>query len=334
MQSNLYWVVLFAPIIAVAQGSAGPVVTTASLRDVAIYQDRSAPAIVASLNEAPISSEIVARIVSIPVRAGDVVEAGVIVAKLDCTTYEITVREANARLDAALARIDLAERRLLRTEQLTLSQTVSEEVFDERETDLAALRAEYQAGIALADRARYDVSRCEVHSPFRALVLRRDAAVGQFTNVGTPMVTLLDLDSIEVQAMVVVGDIESIKGAVQVAFEYDGVRHPVALRNVVGAIDTATRNRQVRLEFSENPALPGAAGRIVWTEQKTYVSADMLVRRGEMLGIFIEEKGIARFVPLPTAQSGRASAVDLPLTARVIVEGHYSLTDGDPVALH
>ena len=100
------------------------------------------------------------------------------------------------------------------------------------------------------------------------------------------------------------------------------------------AINTRTRNHEVRLLFSNGTALPGAAGKLIWRDSQPHVSAKLLVRRGNDFGIFINNSGKARFHAIPGAQQGRTTPVDLPLDTVVITEGQYRLEDGQSIVLY
>lgn len=317
-------------LIGVAYAAAGwadpPVrVRTAKLAEIALYPERSAPATVLSLNEARFSAEVAARIVEIPVRVGEVVERDAVLARLDCRDFELQLRATDARALALGKRIGLAERRLERTRKLTMQHSVSEEVLDERDSELAVLNAEREGLGAEIDKARLQVSRCRITTPFRAVVTDRIAAEGQYVAIGDPVVAVLDSDRLEVSAQVYSGDIDQVAIVEELFFVTHGSYLPVKIRLVVPAVDPETRNREVRLEFTDRGALPGTAGKLVWRDARAHIPGTLLVRREGELGIFVADRGVARFVVLPNAQAGRASPADLAPTTPLVIEGHYAL---------
>ena len=309
-------------------------VKTAAFSDLAVHPERSAPAVTLSLNDAPIAAQIAARVDAIAVKVGDVVARGQLLVRLECADYELARRQAGARLAALAVRIDLAEKKLKRTRELTRTQAVSEEVLDERESDLKVLRGDHTAAAAELETAKLNESRCLVKSPYQAIVTRRAAAEGQYASAGTTLVQIMDIRALEVSAQVFSGDVEQITaGDAELYFEFAEKRYPVALRAVVPAINSETRNREVRLLFREQPALPGAAGKLVWRDPRPHVPGNLLVGRGDALGVFIVNGGHARFIPLALAQPGRASPADLAPAAKIVTEGRYALQDGDPVVI-
>ncbi len=309
------------------------IVKTAKVAEVAIYPERSAPAKVVTLNESVISARIASRVDEISVRVGDIVEKGESLAKLDCSDYELSYRESVSRLEALQTKRDLAKRRLQRTRQLTIKQSVAEEILDERESDFAVLGFELKGIKAAIKMKQLDQSRCIVTSPFRALVVERAGAAGEFVNVGTALIKIMDIDNTEISAQVLSRDLKQVSNAGELYFEHDGIRYPVKLRSIVAAINTKTRDREVRLIFNDAQTIPGATGKLYWRDERAHIPGDLLVRRNGELGVFTIKGSVAKFNSMPTAQAGRASASSLSRDARIVIEGHYSLKESIPVEI-
>ena len=272
-----------------------------------------------------------ARIDEISVRVADIVEPGSVLARLDCTDFELARKQAEADIASLRARIELAQRRLARTETLVEKQTVSEELLDQREAALAVLRADYQGASARLDVSRLDISRCTIASPFKAVITARAGSVGEFAQKGTKLLEIVDIGQLEISAQVPATDITQVVTIKDLYFEDSTGRYDVELRAVAPTVNTQTRNREARLLFSNAAALPGAAGKLVWQDNRPHISARLLVRRQDSLGVFIVDKGRARFHALPGAQQGRAAPTALPPDTRVVTEGQYGLQDGEAV---
>jgi hypothetical protein len=59
----------------------------------------------------------------------------------------------------------------------------------------------------------------------------------------------------------------------------------------------------------------------------------LVSRRNGGLGIFVNNNGVANFMPLPGAQEGRPVAVQLPLDTQIITLGRERLQDGDALSI-
>ncbi|MEQ8662072.1 MAG: efflux RND transporter periplasmic adaptor subunit [Gammaproteobacteria bacterium] len=309
-------------------------VRVAALEAIALYPVNSAPATVVSGSAAELSAEVAARVVEFAPAVGDIVAVGAVIARLDCRDYELALAVARADLAELEARLELAERRLARAHELSARQSLAAEVLDERSAERAVAAAQLTAARARIARDEVAVSRCVIVSPFRALVRERLAPRGQYVARGTPLVRVIDVDDVELVADVGSDDVATIVAHDALEFVVDARRYAVRLRVAVAAVTTATRTRELRLAFTAGPPpLSGSAGELVWRDARPHVPGTVLVRRGEVLGLFVVTAGSARFVALPEAQAGRPAAVALPATATVIVEGQYGLEDGDAVRL-
>ena len=309
----------------------GITVKATRLADIAVYPHKFAPATVVSLNNTAVSTQVGARIDDISVRVADIVEPGSVLARLDCTDFELAKKQAEAKLASLLARIKLAQRRLTRTEALVEKQTVSEELLDQREADLAVLRAEHQGALSQLDKSELDISRCTIVSPYQAVISARIGSVGEFADKGTRLFEIVDIGQLEVSAQVPATDIGQVVTIKELYFEDSAGRYDVELRAVTPTVNTQTRNREVRLLFSSATALPGAAGKLVWRDNRPHISARLLVRRQDNLGVFIVDKGQARFHALSGAKQGRAAPTTLPLDTLLVTEGQYGLQDREAI---
>lgn len=317
---------LLFPLIALA---ADPIaVTVKPLSELAIYPQLEAPASVVSLNSSRLSAEIRAIVADIPVNVGDSVARGDLLARLDCTDYELNLRQAQAALDATRAQRRLAEYRLQRARALAKSSNVSEELLVQREVELTALKADIRSREALLVSAEKNVARCEVRAPFAGAVVERIGQIGELAAPGNPLIGLQDVTAIEVSAQIPGTQLASLERAAEIRFQEDGAGHPLRVRSVVPVRDPRARTQEVRLVFSQDSVPPGTAGRVVWRHNQAFVAPDLVVQRTGQLGLFVVEGGQAKFHPLPAAQEGRPAKVDLPLDTRVVVDGRINLSDG------
>ncbi|MGI9228817.1 MAG: efflux RND transporter periplasmic adaptor subunit [Gammaproteobacteria bacterium] len=307
-------------------------VSVAPLSDIAVYPQKTAAATVISLNETSVSTEIDAIIKSIPVQVGDVVKKGALLARLDCTDYVLMREEVQARIASLDARTELARKRLQRAEKLIKQQTVAEELLDERASELAVVEADLRGAAAQLRRTDADIERCKITSPLHAVITSRVNAEGEFVKRGTAVLELIDIEQLELSAYVSVQDTGQLDAIKELFFEDATGSYPLVLRTVVPAVNTVTRNREVRLLFEDKSALPGAAGKLVWQDNRPHIPGKLLVRRENDFGVFTYVDGRAYFHIIGDAQQGRASAVDLPLDTLLITAGQFNLQDGQAIS--
>ncbi len=314
-----------------AQAAAPVPVRTQTLAESAIYPESAAPAVVVSLNDAPIAAQLDALVVDVPVRVGDTVKAGAILVTLACKDFELEQARLKAERQAIQARLELAQWQLKQAEILAAQQTLPEEQVQEKRSQLAVLRGDLAAHGARIEITDRQIAHCTVKAPFPGVVTARLIAVGQFAAQGTALVRLLDMTRPEVSAQVPSRETDALRQAKALAFEHDGKHYPLNLRAILPTIHTETGTQEVRLDFTELRGDPGAAGRLIWRDGVQHVPAEYLVQRGGRLGVFIMEGGKAHFHALPDSQSGRPAAISLPPETQLIVTGQFGLSEGTDV---
>lgn len=289
----------------------------------------TAPAEVVSANRPRLSARIEAQIESIPVDVGDTVEAGQLLVILDCSDHELARQRAEADLENARVQLKRAGRQLTRSESLARSSLVSEDLLEQRQTEREAAQAEARRARIALDQAELAVGRCRIESPFQGVVTERLAARGELARPGTPLVEIVDIQSIEVSAEVFPSEQVHLDASPTVSFEFLGKAYPLRVKRRTEVIDPVTRTREVRLGFVDERAPVGASGRLLWHAAEPGIAASLLVQRDGKLGVFIARDGKATFHPLPAAKEGRPAMVDLPPDTLVVTDGRQGLRDGD-----
>ena len=313
----LFLLLILPPVASLAAERKSIPVTSQPLSRLLTYPVHSAPATVESLNRSQLSAQIDAQIMRIPVKVGDVVSKGAVLVELDC-------RDAQLALQQEQSRLKFAQHQLKRSQTLHKNKNVSDELHNQRQRDFEL--------IALAIRQRQlAVSRCQVTAPFNGVVVARYAAEGELAAPGTQLLSLLDTERVEVVASVLLEQVDEVVAAEKRWFESQGKAYALHLRAVVDEVDTRARNRVLRFDFSDPPALPGSPGRLKWQAARPRLPAEYLVRRNKATGVFVLENQRARFVALADSHEGQAAIIDLPASTRIIIDGRFSLQHDDPV---
>jgi HlyD family secretion protein len=174
--------------------------------------------------EVDLATKLAGRVLEVPVREGDSVLAGTVVARLDARTLEAEVRQAEAdvaRVRAARSSAaalvaqrevesSLAARDLQRAEQLFQRRVVPEQQVDRQRTaartattawnaavaEERAMDAALSSALARRDRLRTDLEDAVVRAPSAGQVLYRLAEPGEVLPAGGPVATLIDLDDV------------------------------------------------------------------------------------------------------------------------------------------
>ena len=195
---------------------------------------------------------------------------------------------------------------------------------------LATAEADLLASEQEVRLAEIDVAHCDVRAPVDAVVTERATSVGSYANVGTVLLNLLEAEGQEVSVALRHDQADGLQAAETVVFKSDETDYPVMLRSLLPRVDPIARTREARLVFTDEAAVAGTPGRIVWYGARSMLPSDYLVRRDGHLGVFVLDADRARFIDIPDAQDGRPAVLQLaPETLGLGLEGlDDALVDG------
>lgn len=312
-------------------------VDVAPWKRVSVQPEREASASVQARNVSRLATEVSASVLRWTADVGATVRAGQVLVQLDARDYELAVQRAQAALDAALTRKALAQAQWQRSTDLVAQGFFSQEALSQRESELALAHTEVRSNQAQLATARRQLSKTTLRAPFAGTVIERLAQVGEAVQAGTVLMVLSENRAVELEAVLNPADVLGLRQA-QAVFETAGRRYPVRLLRVGEVLSAPARTQSARLGFDpslkETPPA-GSSGTLRWRDTQAHWPASLLVRRGAELGVFVQEgpaiSAVARFVPLPGAQEGRAVPVPAALKASMgerallVVRGQESL---------
>ncbi len=151
------------------------------------------------LTRSVIGSEMAGIVEKMPVRQGDLVQAGSMIVKLNDDTIRYQLAEAQAASKALEADMRRWEFELQRVRHLYGKEHANEkEVYDTvADYDRARYRVEEQK--AIVSRYKTDLAKTEITAPFSGYVVDRRTEVGEWIARGGPVVEMIDLSSVLVR---------------------------------------------------------------------------------------------------------------------------------------
>jgi RND family efflux transporter MFP subunit len=275
---------------------------------------------------ATLEAKVSGRIDELPVRLGQKVEAGQLIARLEAA-------EIRARLDQAEAALQQAEREWKRVKSLFEQQASARAEYD-------AADARYSMAKAAVAEARAMLTYIEVRAPFQGVVTRKWADVGDLAAPGKPLVELEDPTALQLDADVPEALASRIQLGTQmgISASEDGEELVGTVSEIAPAVDPASRTFRVKLDLKPGAnARSGQFARLRVPRGETdglQVPASAVVRRGQMEIIFVAENGIAR---LRLVRTGRPIGKDVEVVSgleegeSVVTEGAARLIDGQPL---
>lgn len=250
-------------------GAAAPAATPAGVKSIPV-QAVPQPVIyravgtVHSRTQIDLSPRIVARILEIPVRSGDRVAKGALLARLDDAELAAGARQAAERSRQAQAALDLATTELERARKLLASGTVTQQAFDQSDSLFRQARAAAQAAEDARHQAEAVLGYATLTSPLDGVVSERLADPGDLASPGNICLRLFDPTRLMLEVPVREGLVSRIRLGEQVPFQVDALRTNLfgEVREVVPAVDPGSRTFLVKLCISHAPPqlVPGMFG--------------------------------------------------------------------------
>jgi multidrug resistance efflux pump len=138
--------------------------------------------------------EVAGRIVELPVADNQFVHRGDLLMVIDKTNFKIAVSLAEAAVQQALVNAQNTGRQSWRRQQLSsLAVTVEEQ--QTFQTNALATQAQYQQTQANLAQAQVNLERTEIRSPVNGWVTNLLSQRGDYVNVGSNVISLVDADS-------------------------------------------------------------------------------------------------------------------------------------------
>ena len=282
------------------------------------------------------------RVTQLNVDVGQQVKKGQTLLTLDHRTLDSTLRQAQAGLSEAEARLSLARANLARAEQLVSAKYISASQVDE----LRAARTQAEAGVNTAranrDAAQLQRDFAELRAPADGIISKRLVQPGQVVGAGVELLRLIRDGRLEWRAelpeaelaRVKVGDIVGIRTT-------EGALVEGRIRAVSPGVDATTRTGTIYADLPEPGSLKQGTyveGRIKTGEvQAITVPAQSIVQRdGHSFVFTVNEKNIAQRIRIETGETlNRNTAVREGLKAgtAVVLDGAGFLSDGDHVRI-
>ena len=146
-----------------------------------------------------VAPQVAGEIVQLPVADNQFVHKGDLLMLIDPRNYSIAVRQAQASVEQTRAVAENANAEMIRREKLNDIAVTMEE----RQTYIsqaANAEAAYQSALANLDQARINFKRTQVRSPVNGYVTNLTAQLGNYADVGSLQLSLVNSDSYWVDA--------------------------------------------------------------------------------------------------------------------------------------
>ncbi|MDY0873664.1 efflux RND transporter periplasmic adaptor subunit [Dongia rigui] len=155
----------------------------------------------AAVDSVEIRARVSGYLESIHFTDGQMVKEGDLLFVVDPRPFEITLTSAQAALNSAQARFDLAKQQLARADKLKKSDFVSQSTFDERQQEMLSAAADAEVAKAAIASAKLNLSFTRVLAPMSGRIGNHQVSVGNLITGGDggdamALATIVSLDPI------------------------------------------------------------------------------------------------------------------------------------------
>lgn len=324
---------------------------------------------VVAQRKAAVASKITSQLIYLGVEEGNRVTKGQIIARLENKDAEAARDRARANVEAAKyglkeakAELEVAMLAYQRKKQVVKKGFVSELDYDEAEArykkareGVAARSAELEATEAALKEAEARVSYGNIEAPFDAVVLTKDADVGDIitplgaaANAKAAVVTIADLDSLQVEADVSESSIQRVKVGQPCEIQLDalpGERFRGRVHMIVPTADRSKATVMVKVAFvdKDQRVLPEMSATVAFLSREPperqisflALPADAIVKSGEGSVVYVVRGRRAEQVTIEVTEKygDMVSVRDGLRAGDKVILNHAKVRDGTKVTV-
>lgn len=174
------------------------------------------------VNQSTVKAKVSGEIRQVAVREGEAVKAGQQIARFDTADLDARLMEKIGVLEASRAQLSLAEKTRAQNQQLLKQKFISQTAYDSAESNLSVSQGTVKSNEAQVQLARNALRDATVVAPLSGMVAKRHVQPGEKVPFDAPLVTIVDLTQMELQAMVPANDIPELQLGMKVTLAIDG----------------------------------------------------------------------------------------------------------------
>ncbi|MCY7386604.1 MAG: efflux RND transporter periplasmic adaptor subunit [Burkholderiales bacterium] len=172
--------------------------------------------------QAMVKSKVSGEVSQVHVREGERVNAGQVLASIDTSDLRARHDTQLAMVAESRAKLDLAKKNEQNNRMLLAKNFISQTAFDSVASGLEVSESNYKSTVAQAAITQRALADAQIRAPFAGIVAKRAINVGEKVSTDAPVMHIVDLSRMELEAPVPVSDIPSIKVGQEIAFKVDG----------------------------------------------------------------------------------------------------------------
>jgi membrane fusion protein (multidrug efflux system) len=174
------------------------------------------------VRQATVKAKVSGDVRQITVREGEAVKAGQLLARIDTADLEEKLLERTGALESAKAQLAMAGKTQATNLALLKQNFISQNAYDNSESSLNVAQGNVKSAEAQVQLARNAMRDATAISPLTGIVAKRHVQPGEKVAFDSPLVTVVDLTDLELQAAVPAVDVPELALGKAVELSIDG----------------------------------------------------------------------------------------------------------------
>ena len=212
------------------EGPKGPVVVTLEFAPADLARVETRPlarwlpvsGALQPVRQATVKAKVSGDVRQITVREGETVQAGQVLARIETADLDARLLERTGALESARAQLALAEKTRTTNQTLLKQNFISQNAFDNSESSYNVAQGSLKSAEAQVQIARNALKDAVAVSPLTGVVAKRHVQPGEKVAFDSPLVTVIDLKDMELQAAVPATDVPELAIGKSVELVIDG----------------------------------------------------------------------------------------------------------------
>ena len=174
------------------------------------------------VRQATVKAKVSGDVRQVTVREGETVKEGQLLARIDTADLESKLIERVGALESAKAQLALAEKNRTTNGALLKQNFISQNAYDTFESSFNVAQGNVKSAEAQVQLARNALKDAIATSPLNGIVAKRHVNPGEKVAFDSPLITVVDLRDLELQAMVPAVDVPELSIGKMVELTIDG----------------------------------------------------------------------------------------------------------------
>jgi RND family efflux transporter MFP subunit len=328
-----------------------PVEVMTVLRSDEVVEEIRLTGTVSSQRRARLSPRLVGLVESVKVDAGDEVEKGDTLLRMDSRLAEIELELVRAQIETAEIQRKDAIRRFEEVKELIDDGAFAKTEAGTLQASAAISEADLKVLKVKEQQAQERIERHQLVAPFSGIIARKATESGEWVDTGTMVLELVETEALWFDLQIAQEFVAAIRGAerAEVTLDsYPGRALEAEVEMIVPVKDPVSRTFLTRLTFKDGEKLasPGMSGSATLfyrprNESATVVPRDAVVRTADgtaTVWIVTETNAQTTVRPVTICTAGSLGKVvevieGLQGGEKVVVRGNEGLTEGQTVSV-